>query len=95
MEIQQKEEGGKGMFYVNDNGNKLAELVYNIPTPGKMIIEHTEVDDSLSGQGIGKQLVKAAADHAREKNLKIIPLCTFALSVFDRETAWQDVLLNR
>lgn len=95
MQIQHKEEGGKGMFYIEENGNTLAELIYNLPTADKMIIEHTEVDDSLGGKGIGRQLVEASAEHARANNLKIIPLCTFAKSVFDRTPEWQDLLLNR
>jgi predicted GNAT family acetyltransferase len=92
MEIKHKEEGGKGMFYVEENGHRAAELVYGIPSADKIIIEHTEVDDSLSGMGVGKQLVKAAVDYARTGSKKIIPLCTFAKSVFDRESEWQDVL---
>lgn len=92
MQIQQKQEGNKGMFYVEENGSMPAELVYSIPSADKIIIEHTEVADSLSGKGIGKQLVKAAVDFARANNKKIIPLCTFAKSVFDRESEWADVL---
>jgi predicted GNAT family acetyltransferase len=94
MQIQHKEEYGKGMFYVEENGNTLAELVYSIPSADKIIIEHTEVDDSLGGKGIGKQLVEAARDHARLNNIKIIPLCSFTKSVFEKELDWQDVLLH-
>jgi predicted GNAT family acetyltransferase len=95
MQIQHKEEGGKGMFFVEENGNQVAELVYSIPSSDKIIIEHTEVDDALSGKGVGKQLVEASAEYARANNIKIIPLCSFAKSVFERETEWQDVLLNK
>ena len=59
-----------------------------------MIIEHTEVDDSLAGKGVGKQLVSTAVDFARTNNIKIIPLCPFAKSVFDRVKEWQDVLVK-
>jgi predicted GNAT family acetyltransferase len=93
MLIKQKEEGGKGMFYVEENGNVLAELVYTIPSADKIIIEHTEVDDSLSGKGVGKRLVEAVRDHTRSNHIKIIPLCAFAKSVFEKEKEWQDVLL--
>jgi predicted GNAT family acetyltransferase len=94
MLIKHKEEGGKGMYYVEENGTVLAELVYSIVSADKIIIEHTEVDDSLSGQGVGKKLVEAVVDHTRSNNIKIIPLCTFAKSVFEKEKEWQDVLLN-
>ncbi len=43
-----------------------------------MIIEHTEVDESLEGKGVGKQLVHTAVEYARTHNIKIstaVPLC--------------------
>lgn len=93
MLIQHKPGKAKSMFYVEEAGKILAEMVYSMPNPDKMLIEHTEVDESLSGKGIGKQLVYAAVEYARSSNLKIIPLCPFAKSVFDRVKEWQDVLV--
>lgn len=80
------------MFFVGQEGAILAEMVYHISGSGKMVIEHTEVDDSLAGKGVGKQLVKTAVDYARKQNIKIIPLCPFAKSVLDKMKEWQDVL---
>jgi len=94
MLIQNKQVGNKGMFYVGQDGAILAEMVYNMPSPDKMIIEHTEVDDSLSGKGVGKQLVRTAVEYARTNNIKIIPLCSFAKGVLDKVEEWQDVLLK-
>jgi hypothetical protein len=34
---------------------------------------------------VGYQLVKKAVDYAREKQIKIMPLCPFAKSVFDKK----------
>jgi predicted GNAT family acetyltransferase len=92
MVIQHKQLNGKGMFYVGQNGAILAEMVYTMTTPTKMTIEHTEVDDSLGGKGVGKQLVFTAVEYARTHNFKIVPLCSFAKSVFDKEVEWHDVL---
>ena len=50
MVIQHKQLQGKGMFYVGQDGAILAEMVYTM-APNKMIIEHTEVDESLEGKG--------------------------------------------
>ncbi len=93
MLIQHKLVGGKGIFYVGQDGAMLAEMVYTKPSEDKMIIEHTEVDDSLAGKGVGKQLLNAAVDYARKHNMKIIPLCPFAKSVFDKVAEIRDVLL--
>lgn len=57
-----------------------------------IIIDHTNVDEKLKGQGAGKQLVTEAIEFARENSLKIMPLCPFAKSVFDKEIAFRDVL---
>lgn len=82
------------MFYVGQDGAILAEMVYNMPSPDKMIIEHTEVDASLEGKGVGKQLVRTAVEYARTNGIKIIPLCPFAKSVFDRVKEFGDVLVG-
>ena len=92
MIILHKPVGTKGMFYVEIDGNILAEMVYTMPSSTKMIIEHTEVSDELRGKNVGYQLVKTAVDYARQHNIKIIPLCPFAKSVFDRKAEMRDVL---
>ena len=93
MLIQHKLVGGKGIFYVGQDGAMLAEMVYTKPSEDKMIIEHTGVDDSLAGKGVGKQLLNAAVDYSLKHNIKIIPLCPFAKSVFDKVVEIRDVLL--
>jgi predicted GNAT family acetyltransferase len=92
MLIQNKKVGNKGMFYVGQDGAILAEMVYNMPSPDKMVIEHTEVDDSLAGKGVGKQLVGTAVEYARANGIKIVPMCPFAKSVLEKVKDWQDVL---
>ena len=72
--------GNKGIFYVGQDGAIEAELVYHIQSEGKMVIEHTEVDDSLAGKGVGNELVETAVEYARTHNIKIIPVCPFAKS---------------
>jgi predicted GNAT family acetyltransferase len=95
MLIQNKKNGTKGMFFVEIDGNILAEMVYSMPTPEKMIIEHTEVSDELRGKNIGYQLVQTAVEYARQNNIRILPLCTFAKSVFDKKAELRDVLVER
>ncbi|MBI3717797.1 MAG: N-acetyltransferase [Sphingobacteriales bacterium] len=80
------------MFYVGQDGAILAEMVYTMPSDNKMIIKHTEVDDSLSGKGVGKQLLKTVVEYAGTNHIKIIPLCPFAKATFDKTKEWQDVL---
>ena len=60
MTIHHKQAGGKGLFFVGEEGTYLAEMVYTLPSTDKMIIEHTEVSEELRGQNVGYQLVQAA-----------------------------------
>lgn len=81
-----------GSFCYELEGVKLAEMVYALENDGRMIIQHTEVDTSLRGKGIGKQLLAALVEHVRTKNLRVLPLCSFARLTFERTPEWQDVL---
>lgn len=92
MEVQHHNDEKGGIFYVSKDNKKLAEMTYVWAGSEKMIIDHTSVDPSLKGQGVGKQLVTAAVAFAREKGIKILPLCPFAKAVFDKESAYKDVL---
>lgn len=92
MLIQHKKAGNKGLFFVQQDGNILAEMTYTMPSAEKMIIDHTEVSDELRGQNVGYQLVHTAVEYARTHQLKIIPLCPFANAVFKKKPEYADVL---
>jgi hypothetical protein len=92
MNIERIEHGSKGAFVIEVNNKRVAEMTYSIAGESLIIIDHTDVADSLRGTGAGKHLVTAAVKYAREKNNKILPLCPFAKSVFDRTPEFRDVL---
>ena len=92
MEIKQDMTEHKGRFYYEVERVKKAEMTYSKAGADKIIIDHTEVDESLQGQGVGYKLVDAAVNYAREQGVKILPLCPFAAAVFKKREAYQDVL---
>ncbi len=92
MNIERIEHGSKGAFIIKANGERLAEMTYSKAGDKLIIIDHTEVSDALRGQGAGKQLVTAAVEYARKNQIKILPLCPFAKSVFDKTPEFNDVL---
>jgi predicted GNAT family acetyltransferase len=79
-------------FYVNNaDGKCVAEVVF-VPTGEHLaIIEHTDVDGSLKGQGVGKKLVAKVVERMRRENRKIIPLCPFAKHEFDTTPEYADI----
>ncbi len=92
MNIQNQEHGAKGTFFIERDGEWVAEMTYRKSGDDTIIIDHTEVDDSLKGKGVGKDLVKAGVEFARKNNLKIVAQCTFAKKVIDETPEYQDVL---
>jgi predicted GNAT family acetyltransferase len=91
MEIQQENSQETGRFFIDVNGQEMAEMTYDW-RPDLMVIQHTEVNDALSGQGIGKQLVTAAVEYARAQHVKIHPVCPYAKKVMERTPEFADVL---
>ena len=83
----------RGTFVMESGGKRLAEMTYTM-AGDKAIIDHTTVDDALRGTGAGRKLVEAAVQWARTAKVKILPLCPFAKSVFDKTPAYADVLLT-
>jgi predicted GNAT family acetyltransferase len=91
-EIQHLEGSDGGAFVVERAGRRLAELVYTTRRHDRISIDHTEVKDDLRGTGAGGKLVEAAVLWARAAGKKIIPICPFAKSVFERMPGYKDVL---
>lgn len=67
-------------------------MTYTWAGPTKFIIDHTDVNPDFKGKGIGKQMLMKAVEYARANQLKIMPLCPFAKSVFDKDPEIGDVL---
>ena len=92
MEIKlEQRRSSVGSFYIDNDGERLGHMDFLIKD-GVMNIYHTEVNEKLHGQHMGDKLVEAGVNFARENQLKILPTCTFARSVFNRVKAYQDVL---
>ena len=78
---------GEGMFYIEQDGEVVAELTYRLQGDGRLLADHTWVDESLEGQGIGKQLLDQAVAFAKEHKFKIVPLCPYVKHQFEKEPA--------
>ena len=89
--ITHEKTGHRGAFIWQQDGKRLGEMTYTV-AGSRVIIDHTQVDDSLRGKGVGAKLVRAAVDWARKENARLLPLCPYAKSVFDRTPDYADVL---
>lgn len=90
--IKREDNGKKGRFVIYSNDEFAGEMTFTWAGKDKFIIDHTGVEEKFGGKGYAKQLVMAGVEYARENNLKIIPLCPYAKSRFDRDQSIHDVL---
>lgn len=90
MNIQHEKAGNTGRFYIEENNKTVAELDYQLKDKNLLVL-HTEVDDSLEGKGVGRELVAAAVEYVRNNALRINATCPYAKKVLDRAKEFADV----
>lgn len=94
MEIKKSDDKHKGMFYMEDQGKRIAYMTFTYVDDKKFSIDHTVVEPGNEGKGLGKKLVAAGVEFARENNYKIQPLCSYAKAVMEKIPEYADVLIN-
>lgn len=94
MEIKQKYNKKTSQFLALDNEKQAGFLDYSwSPDQDYLTIDYVEVDPEFAGLGVGKKLVMAAVDFAREKQIKIKPICGFSASLLGRYEDLQDLII--
>ncbi len=92
MQFQHEDNGQLGEFFAVDAaGERVPEITYVWSSEYTVIANHTWVDDSLRGQGVARQLLDVLVEFAREKNLKILPTCSYVEVMFRRDESFADV----
>lgn len=87
----ESESGGRYEARVEGRSGE-GELTYRRVSPTKIIANHTGVDDSLRGTGVGKVLVERLVADARSEGFTIVPQCSFVLALSKRHPEWSDVM---
>jgi len=86
-----RDNGEKHRFEVDlgDGGFGVAD--YRLPE-GKIVFTHTEVPKKHEGKGVGSALIRFALGSARERGLKVIPICPFVAAYLKKHAEDQDLL---
>lgn len=92
IEVNQFDQESKGFFKATEDGKEAGRMTYSKVGDDRIIIDHTEVNPEFRGKSVGNLMVQAAVAFARKAGIKIIPLCPFARSVFDKTPEYRDVL---
>jgi hypothetical protein len=92
------------MSAIPDVRHNAAEHRFEIDTPegtallsysqrdGSLDLSHTEVPGPIEGQGYGAALAKAALDHARAQQLRVIPSCPFVAAYVRRHKEYASLV---
>ena len=78
-------------FEIDLGDGSVAIAEYTLPA-GKIMFTHTEVPEAHEGQGLGTKLIRFALDAARERGLKVIPICPFFAAYMQEHAEVQDLL---
>jgi predicted GNAT family acetyltransferase len=90
--VERQETDGVGLFVLLVDGVKVGTLDYHRAQPQLVHVDYVEVSPRLRGTGLGRVLVQAAADWARENGVTLVPICGYARSVLTSDPAFADVL---
>ncbi|PZD79683.1 GNAT family N-acetyltransferase [Mesonia sp. K7] len=88
--IKHKENQTNGIFFLENEKGIVSELTYQ-KEENVLVIDHTKTQKPYEGQGYASVLLEHTVNYAREKGLKINPLCPFAEVKFDENESYQDI----
>ncbi|MEM6722712.1 MAG: GNAT family N-acetyltransferase [Bacteroidota bacterium] len=74
-------------------GDQIARIEY-IKAADRIFLTHTEVPQSLEGQGIGSAIIKAALEEVKANNWTLIPMCPFVAMYIKKHPEWKDLVLK-
>jgi len=89
--VDNRPEGAKeGRFEIHLDG-ETAFAEYRLLESG-MLFPHTVVPPAFEGKDVGSALVRHALGVAREKGMKVIPVCTFFAGYIARRPEFHDLV---
>ena len=92
IEIRHEDNSAGGAFFIEQDGKRIAEQVYDRLGDGSINIVHTEVDERLRGQRIGRRLLDTLVAWARETKTRVAATCPYAKKEFEKDASIRDVL---
>lgn len=82
-EVKLQLDENHGQFYINENGEQIGEMQIGI-SGNEMTVYHTEVLPKAQGKGLAKKMFSTMADYAIKNKLKVIALCDYVHTQFER-----------
>lgn len=74
--------------------NQLSKLDY-MQDGDTIVMTHVGVHPDQRGQGVAGKLTKVALDYAREKSLRVIPMCSYIAAYIRRNPQYAELTKQR
>jgi predicted GNAT family acetyltransferase len=85
------EDAHGGVFCIDEEGTRMAEMTYRRIGESRVLIDHTLVDPRWRGKGVARQLLDAAVEWARRSGTKLEASCSYVVAQFARDPTLRDV----
>ena len=91
MDVEVADNPDKARFEIVADGELAGFLQYHL-RDGVIAFTHTQTDDRFRGHGLASQLVRAALDAARARQLAVLPYCPFVRSWLEQHPDYADLV---
>jgi uncharacterized protein len=81
----------RGRFEITLDGRVVGLASYHVDN-GTMTLPHTEIDPSVGGRGLGTALVAGVLDAARDRDLHVLPYCSFVRHYIQQHPEYLDLV---
>lgn len=88
--VSLKEFGDEGQFFIELEGKK-AVLDF-VRKGNEVYVTHTYTPPEYRGKGIAAKLMEALISYCEKNNMKIYPICSYAVSFFEKNAKLRHVL---
>jgi predicted GNAT family acetyltransferase len=88
---QVRDNAERKRFEIDLGDGTFAFAEYNLLAHAIMFT-HTEVPEAHEGEGLGSALIRAGLASARQRGLKVIPICPFFAVYMQKHAEEQDLL---
>jgi predicted GNAT family acetyltransferase len=91
LAIRHAETGTRGAFYIQMDGERVAEQTYARLGPNRIVIDHTAVGAKLQGRGIARRLLDGLVAWARGTGTRVSATCSYSKGQFQKDASIRDV----
>jgi hypothetical protein len=92
LTVEREDAPGHGRYVIHLPGGFEAEMTFRKLGAGVIAIDHTYTPPEFRGRNIAAKLMDRSIVDARRDNIKIRPVCSYAVAQFRRHPEWADLL---